>query len=79
MRKDVAAGRYAEALERAKTHREDFRKGSLIADRMDLEAAGRCGRGDIDAGQALAESKKKRWPRAPVSKRLRDLCGVKQP
>lgn len=74
MRKDVAAGRYAKALARAKEHRESFAKGSLIADRMDLEAAARCGGGDLDAGRALANRKKKRWPRAPTSQRLRNLC-----
>lgn len=76
MRKDVASGRYAQALARAKQHREDFAKGSLIADRMDLEAAARCGNGDLDAGRALADRKKKRWPRAPMSQRLRNLCGL---
>jgi hypothetical protein len=74
MRKDVAAGRYAKALARAKEHRESFAKGSLIADRMDLEAAARCGGGDLDAGRALADRKEKRWPRAPMSQRLRNLC-----
>lgn len=74
MRKDVAAGRYTKALSRAKEHRESFAKGSLIADRMDLEAAARCGGGDLDAGRALADRKKKRWPRAPMSQRLRNLC-----
>ena len=74
MRKDVAGGRYAKALARAKEHRESFAKGSLVADRMDLEAAARCGGGDLDAGRALADRKKKRWPRAPMSQRLRNLC-----
>lgn len=78
MRKDVAAGRFAKALERAKQHRDDFGKGSLTADRVDLEAAARCGLGDLDAGRALAERKKTRWPRAPMSPRLRTLCELER-
>ena len=74
MRKDVSAGRYTEALARAKQHRESFAKGSLTADRLDLEAAARCGRGDLEAGRTLAERKAERWPRAPISERLRTLC-----
>lgn len=79
MRRDVAAGRFAEALTGAKEHRTSFAKGSLIADRMDLEAAARCGRGDIEAGKKLAERKAKRWPRAPMSDRLRTLCRLEKP
>lgn len=79
MRKDVSAGRYAEAIDRAKQHRESFAKGSLVADRMDLEAAARCGRGDLEAGRTLADRKTKRWPRAPISERLRTLCRLPQP
>lgn len=76
MRKDVAAGRYAKALAGAKKHRASFAKGSLVADRMDLEAAARCGAGDVNSGKALAADKAKRWPRAPISKRLRTLCNL---
>ncbi|MEM6290512.1 MAG: hypothetical protein AAGA54_04575 [Myxococcota bacterium] len=79
MRKDVAAKRYAAALERAKTHRASFAPGALAADRMDLEAAARCGRGDLKAGRALAERKAKRWPRAPISDPLRSLCRLDHP
>ena len=78
MRKDVRAGRYAAAITRAKEHRESFAEGSLTADRMDLEAAARCGRGDLEAGRTLADRKTKRWPRAPISERLRTLCRLDQ-
>lgn len=79
MRKDVTAGRFSKALSRAKEHRLAFAKGSLIADRMDLEAAARCGRGDLEEGRKLAERKAKRWPRAPVTDRLRTLCRLDKP
>ncbi|MBV1858365.1 MAG: hypothetical protein KUG77_08125 [Nannocystaceae bacterium] len=79
MRRDVAAGRFPQALTRAKKHRDTFAKGALTADRMDLEAAARCGHGDLKAGQKLAERKADRWPRAPMSDRLRTLCKLEQP
>lgn len=74
MRRDVAAGRYGKALSRAKEHRRVFASGSLTADRMDLEAAARCGNGDLDAGRRLADRKAKRWPRAPIGEHLQSLC-----
>ena len=79
MRRHVAAGRHADALVLARRHRKVFAKGSLTADRMDLEAAARCGSGDLETGRALAERKKKRWPRAPISDRLRKLCRLEVP
>lgn len=79
MRRDVAAGRFSKALAGAKKHRSSFEKGSLIADRMDLEAAARCGQGDLEIGKKLAERKAKRWPRAPMSDRLRTLCRLDKP
>jgi len=79
MRKDVAAGRFAKALTRAKKHRESFAKGSLTADRIDLEAAARCGRGDVEGGRKLADRKAERWPRAPMNNRLRTLCRLDTP
>lgn len=79
MRRDVAAGRFSQALSGAKKHRTSFAKGSLIADRMDLEAAARCGQGDLKTGKTLAERKAKRWPRAPMSDRLRTLCRLDKP
>ncbi len=79
MRRDVAAGRFSNALALAKKHRVSFAKGSLSADRMDLEAAARCGRGDLEAGKKLAARRAKRWPRAPISDRLRTLCKLDRP
>ncbi len=74
LRRDVNAGRYADALKKAKRHRDEFPQGALRADRMDLEAAAQCGGGRVDAGRKTADQKAKRWPRAPVSDRLRTLC-----
>ncbi len=79
LRRAVARRDYAEALRLAKEHRESFEGGALKADRLDLEASAECGRGRLERGRSLASRRAERWPKAPVSDRLRTLCELPSP
>jgi hypothetical protein len=74
LRRAVARRDYATAKALAARHRREFAKGSLVPDRLDLEATAHCGAGDRDRGRALAEELERRWPEAPVSDRLTTAC-----
>lgn len=75
LRRAVARRDYATAKALAARHRREFAKGSLVPDRLDLEATAHCGAGDRARGRALAGELERRWPEAPVSDRLTTACG----
>ena len=74
LRRAVVRADYATAKALAARHGREFPDGSLVPDRLDLQATAHCASGDPERGRALAKELARRFPEAPASDRLTKAC-----